>query len=887
MSLILGLKALRAERYEEAIVLLSRVGFNTGGAAEEDFIGAQIGLIAAYEGLGQKEKAAALRQELATTGGIDLNFWSLEMVFSLLDEAEDVTTMPRLPSVEAPEFYQPAAEEEDVTRPLTQLPPLKKIADPRSPIAAASSAQSEPTQAIRERAPKTPEPPTPTPRNGNGNGNDDRLLQQGHQAVLKKRYAEAIRDLEAYGKGGFDVNSPKHQYALMALVKAYRGNRRIDDAIAACRQLTACTDATVQTWVDETLSSLYSAQAKQARYSLNRNGVAAAVLPQQGVYPFPKAGRAPGASQLTPPQGFPQLLPVTLGTLGIIYAVPALMASAIALALFDKVSLLVWGEIFGGIALLVAGALFFSPWLMDGEIGATSRLRWSNWPGLEAYSKEATEVLRRLSQQHGLPQPRLGVVDSSFPFIATYGSFSGTARIVASKGLLSLLDESELAAIYAREFSHIARGDFIIATLGSFGSQFCHRLYCWGRDWGRPKTDDAEELQAIAAARSGVSRWIGDGMMVIARLISWQFYGLQVLANAALWPFNRARTYHADYFAARATGNPNDIARSLFKLAYGLVEAEDRNDRPSPLFGGLVNISPLAPQTIATAGGAYRSASEPQQVGRLLLWDIFNPWAAWVEPGSSHPLLGRRLQALGAYAEQLSLPLEFELETLLQQEAELADRQKLQYLFFTQLPLFYAPLLLAVFASVGAAIAIRTLTLPLGELLVLANACLGFALGTLLRRVAMFPGAKRMPLTAISTLGADPYLSPLRGRLTRLQGKLTGRADRRYGPSWSLQLQDSTGGVELRYSSRLGVLGNLLRPNEGLQALVGEQVTVSGWFRRSDRPWLEIDKIELRRGAKKLVKGYPRFWAGVQMATSLAAGLGLLQLWFWLLGAAV
>lgn len=890
MSLIAGLKALRAKQYKEAVDLLSRVGLDTGGAAEEDFIGAQIGLIAAYEGLGQNNHAKALRAELEAEDGIDLGFWSLDMVFSLLDEAEEAP-LPPIPDL--PGLVDEADDDdEDVTRPLIPLAPQQaspqeptRLRAPlprsKSPANAAKNGR-RPTPTANSTVARSVQPTSARPPRSEG---DEGLLQRGHQAVLKKRYAEAIRDLEAFGKGGFDVNSPKDQYALMALVKAYRGNRQIDDAIAACRQLTTCTDATVQTWVDETLASLYSAQAKQARYSLNRGSNAAPQ--QQGIYPFPKAGRAPGVSLLTLPKGFPRLTPVALGTLGILFALPILLAVAIASLLFPATPAPILGAIGAGAATIVVAALLFSPWWLDAEIAAISRLRWSNWPGLETYSKEAVEVLRYLGREHGLPQPRLGVVDSPFPFIATYGSMPGTARIVASKGLLSLLDEAELATIYAREFSHIVRGDFIVATLGALGSQLCHRVYCWGRDWGRPQTDDEEEAQQIAAARSGMQRLTHRLFTDVARSIGQVFYGSEAIANALLRPFNRARTYHADYVAAKTTGNPNDIARSIFKLAYGLAEAETRAEHPSPLFGGLTVFSPLASQTIATAGGAYRSASEPQQVGRLLLWDIFNPWATLFEPWSSHPLLGRRLRTLGRYAEQLSLPIEFELETVLRQEAELGDRRKFGPPFHAQWPLFYAPVLLAVLGAIGAAIAARMLTLPIGELLLPAVACLGFGIGTLLRALVMFPGAKRMPLATASALGADLHLSPLQGRLTRLQGKLVGRADRRHGPHWSLQLQDTTGGLELRYTPRWGTLGNLLRPTELLQPLIGEQVVVSGWYRRSDRPWLEIDKIELRRSAKKsskhAVKGHPRFWAGVQWGVALALGLGLLQLRLWLL----
>lgn len=871
MSLIAGLRALQEQRYSEAIDLLNRVGTDTGSLAEEDFIGAQLGLIAAYEGLGESDRAETLRQELIAMEGIDLDFWSLEMVFSLLEEAEREEEQIVLPPLAALPPEAIAEFDDDVTRPLTQLPPLLARAN-------GTELLSQPPQPARPVTAAAPAPTAPAPTDRE-RVRDERLLQSGHQALLKKRYAEAIRDLEAFGKEGFDVRSPQDQYALMALIKAYRGSRQIDDAIAACKQLTTCQDPTVQTWVDETLSALYSAQAKQARSALGRDR---AVSPREQVYPFPKAGRAPGQSDFVKPKGFPRLLPVVLATVGILFALPAALVTAVAWQLLGSTPIRAIG-LGCSMALAASAAIFFfSPWLMDSLLGRRSRLRWSNWPGLDAYSREAANLLQRLSQERKLSQPRLGVIDSPFPFIATYGSLPSSARIVASKGLLSLLDESELATIYAREFSHVVRWDFALATTIAIGSQICYDLYCWGRDWGIAPQDPEDDGAATPPPKGVSTRQL---LQAAIRLASLKFFLLHAVANGIGGPFSRLRTYHADWFAARATGNPNGISRSLFKLAYGLLVAEENAGHASPLFGGLAGFSPLSPRSVAMAGGAYRGASEPRQVGRLLLWDIFNPWATWLEWFSAHPLLGRRLQVLGTYAEQLSLAQEFDLATVLRQEAELLDRRKLQQTFYFHWAIYQGPLLLGAIATGTAAIAARMLNLPLGVLVALAAACLGFAGGMLLRATVMFPGAKRMPAIQANSLVADPHLSPLRGRLSRLQGQLVGNASAPCRPDLVLHLQDATGGLELRYTSRLGTLGNLASRHEDLKELVGRDVTVSGWCRRSDRPWLEIDKIELRRGPKKSVKGYPRYWVWVQLGIASLVGLGLIQLRLGLLAA--
>ena len=54
--------------------------------------------------------------------------------------------------------------------------------------------------------------------------------------------------------------------------------------------------------------------------------------------------------------------------------------------------------------------------------------------------------------------------------------------------------------------------------------------------------------------------------------------------------------------------------------------------------------------------------------------------------------------------------------------------------------------------------------------------------------------------------------------------------------------------LKLHFFSVLGPLGNVVSQQAKPTALIGKSVQVLGWFRRGNRPWLDIDKLRLNNG---------------------------------------
>ena len=66
------------------------------------------------------------------------------------------------------------------------------------------------------------------------------------------------------------------------------------------------------------------------------------------------------------------------------------------------------------------------------------------------------------------------------------------------------------------------------------------------------------------------------------------------------------------------------------------------------------------------------------KIGRLFLWDLFNPQAWWVELNSTHPLTGKRVRALSNYAEQLGLAMEFDMSHVVAEGKRLSAWKPMQ-----------------------------------------------------------------------------------------------------------------------------------------------------------------------------------------------------------------
>lgn len=498
-----------------------------------------------------------------------------------------------------------------------------------------------------------------------------------------------------------------------------------------------------------------------------------------------------------------------------------------------------------GVTVLVNSLVFFlAPWVMDWMQSLLYHTRWVSLTDISKRSPEAGRVIQWVCQQHRLQTPRLGIIADDNPTAFTYGSLPNQARIVVSQGLFKYLEDDEAAAVYAHELGHIVHWDFALMTLAQTLVQALYLIYVYARTMLRGDGKGKAAIQNAAVA-------------------AYVFY---VIGTYLILYLSRVREYFADHFAAGVTGNPNGLAQALVKIAYGIVQESQHQKEPSRLLEGTRALGIYDPKAAAPSGTVYRIGQDPQQVGRVFLWDLFNPWAGWMELNSTHPLTGKRIRALSTYAEQMGLEAAFDMGRIVAVGQRL-DRQRLYQGFALDITIYLAAWLgLALGAGIG--------WLLFGGQArywsILGVALIGWGLGLLLKTLVMYPQLGRPAEEDVLTLMTDPYASPLRGRPVQLTGNLIGRGDSGYVFGSDLKLQDQTGLLLLRYASRFGPLGNFLFGASQVEGLIGQSVQSTGWFRRSVMAWLELEGL---RTPGRRVASYPRFWNWLLGLGAILGGL--------------
>ena len=671
-------------------------------------------------------------------------------------------------------------------------------------------------------------------------------LQGGLKALKERRYSEAVQLLEEFCQSSSEHSSQKYIQAQMSLARAYHSNGQFDKAIALCQKLSNYANPQVSNWAKQALISL---KPKQQQTSEQFNQPESTQTPTN-----PESPKTAQKAKRIAQTGVKLAMKGIAGSLALASGVTISLLFGMVLVLCLSLVFILNSDNPGfGFTVAVAIALvfnivtfFLSPFIMDLTQQWLYKTRWVSLAEIGRYSPETVEVIERVCREKNIKQPRLGIIDDQNPTAFTYGSLPNSARLVVSKGLFTYLDDDEAATVYAHELGHIVHWDFAVMTLAGTLVQITYLIYIFARNMsrggGNNKAKDAAQTAALAA------------------------YVFYIIGTYLVLYLSRTREYYADHFAAETTGNPNGLSRALVKIAYGIVEEGQRAKEPSKLIEGTRALGIYDHKAAASTGTAYRIASESQKVGRVFLWDMFNPWGWWMELNSTHPLTGKRVRALSTYAEQMGLDIEFDMGLVVREGNKLSKRKLYGnfaldvVLFNAQLIGVFVGLILGFILSAGGGNGIFFITFPL----------VGFGIGTLIKTVIMYPDFKRSPESDIFTLMSDPYASPLRGRPVKLKGQLIGRGDAGNQLGSDLKLQDSTGMIFTRYSSRFGAIGNLLFGWTKVKNLIGSQVQAVGWFRRGISPWMDLVKLESNN---KTINSYHRFW-------SLIVGCGAIILGF-------
>lgn len=203
-----------------------------------------------------------------------------------------------------------------------------------------------------------------------------------------------------------------------------------------------------------------------------------------------------------------------------------------------------------GYALVFAGLMSIgSYWWSDKIVLTISGAR----PANRKKDFQFYTVSENLAMAAGLPKPKLYVIEESSPNAFATGRDPNHAVVCVTRGLLDMMDRTELEGVVSHEMSHIGNRDTllmgIVAVLAGIVivlTDFAGRMMWWGQG-GRNRDREGSQIFAI----------LGIVAIILAPIIA------QLIQLA----ISRRREFLADATGAKITRFPEGLARALEKIA--------------------------------------------------------------------------------------------------------------------------------------------------------------------------------------------------------------------------------------------------------------------------------------------------------------------------------
>ena len=206
-------------------------------------------------------------------------------------------------------------------------------------------------------------------------------------------------------------------------------------------------------------------------------------------------------------------------------------------------------------------------------------------------------MVAELSQQAGIPKPRLYVIAEDQPNAFATGRNPAHGVVAITEGIVRVLDRRELCGVIAHELAHIKNRDILVSSVAAAAAaliSYVAQALSFGSLLGG--SQDTEEHENGAA--SGI----------LVALVA------PLAATLIQLGISRSREYLADETGANISGDPEALARALVKLeeAAQLIPVE-----AVPATASLFIVNPFGPlQTVSKWFSTHPQTHE--RVERLL-----------------------------------------------------------------------------------------------------------------------------------------------------------------------------------------------------------------------------------------------------------------------------
>lgn len=175
-------------------------------------------------------------------------------------------------------------------------------------------------------------------------------------------------------------------------------------------------------------------------------------------------------------------------------------------------------------------------------------------PVNETEAPELFRIVRSLTEEAGLPMPRVYIIPTMTPNAFATGRNPSHAAVAVTRGILQMLDEEELEGVLAHEIAHVRNRDIllstIVATIAGVISMIAN-MARWAAMFGGIGGRDREGRG---------SNILGELFLIIVAPIA------ALLIQLAI---SRSCEYRADDSGGRICGKPLSLASALEKLHFG------------------------------------------------------------------------------------------------------------------------------------------------------------------------------------------------------------------------------------------------------------------------------------------------------------------------------
>ncbi|MCL2607337.1 MAG: M48 family metalloprotease [Methanomassiliicoccaceae archaeon] len=168
-------------------------------------------------------------------------------------------------------------------------------------------------------------------------------------------------------------------------------------------------------------------------------------------------------------------------------------------------------------------------------------------------------IVENIAMHAGLPMPQVGITNTPTPNAFATGRGPKNAAVVATTGLLDLLNDEELRGVMAHELAHVKNRDILVMSIAA-------------------TIAGAISIIARVAFWTSIGRSRDSASLLIGLLI---YLTLPIAAILIQLGISRSREYKADEVGAKMISNPMALANALNKLERGNIARPMTGENPS------------------------------------------------------------------------------------------------------------------------------------------------------------------------------------------------------------------------------------------------------------------------------------------------------------------